>query len=230
MIYNLCISDCFSVRKDMLDLLKNRKLENSTYKIIDIGGTTGGWSKDVIDALVDINSPNVLDSNIKFFNFDITDPNGWNTILDYVDNNGKYDFCICSHTLEDIINPAYVCQQISKIAKEGFIAFPSKYRELARDNSPYRGYIHHRWIFTVVNNELIGYPKVPFIEYETFLDSIASCDKNINDLSFYWKDKIEIKYVNNNYLGPDENSVINYYRNLCIKDDCDTYLTASSAA
>lgn len=220
MIYNLAISDCFSVRASLLEMLSSKR-NSGKFRVIDIGGTTGGWSKDVIDALIDINPPTYENSNIKYFSMDITDPKSWSEILEYVKINGKYDFCICSHTLEDIINPSFVCEQISQIAKEGFIAFPSKYRELARDNELYRGYIHHRWIFTVQNSELIGYPKVSFIEYQSFLDQIASVDKNINDLSFYWKDNISIKYVNNNYLGPDENSVINYYKQLCEIDDCD---------
>jgi len=116
------------------------------------------------------------------------------------------------------MNPVYVSEQISKIAKEGYIAFPSKFRELARWEGPYyRGYIHHRYIFDVYDNDnilkIIAYPKINYIENAIF-DKIANNDWNVFDLSFYWKDNIEIEYVNNNYLGPSVSAVIDYYNRL----------------
>lgn len=47
-----------------------------------------------------------------------------------------------------------------------------------------------------------------------FLDTIADKDENKCDLSFFWKDQLNIKYVNNNYLGPDPESIPTYYLNL----------------
>ena len=70
--------------------------------------------------------------SLKHFKCDITNPNDYNELLTYVTQNGKFDFCICTHTLEDIMNPIFVCEQIEKISNEGYIAFPSKYRELSR--------------------------------------------------------------------------------------------------
>ena len=40
--------------------------------------------------------------------------------------------------------------------------------------------------------------------------------ENIKDLSFFWKDNINLTYVNNNYLGPSCLDVINYYKDLLI--------------
>jgi hypothetical protein len=39
--------------------------------------------------------------------------------------------------------------------------------------------------------------------------------ENKQDLSFFWKEKIEFQYINNNYLGPNKESFIGYYNNLC---------------
>lgn len=39
-------------------------------------------------------------------------------------------------------------------------------------------------------------------------------DDNKKDLSFFWKDTIDIRYINNNYLGPNVVSVISYYNSL----------------
>jgi hypothetical protein len=151
------------------------------------------------------------------FKCDITHPDSWAEVLSYVEENGKYDFCICSHTLEDIMNPVYVAEQIQKIAKEGYVAVPSKYRELSRfecGSTGYRGYIHHRWIFDMRDNIFIGYPKINYLDSTNVFDKIADMDEYKSDLSFYWKDKIDINYINNNYLGPNVHSVINYYNDL----------------
>ena len=53
----------------------------------------------------------------------------WEKVEEHVDQYGKFDFCLCSHTLEDIINPFYACKMIEKTCKSGFIAIPSKYIE-----------------------------------------------------------------------------------------------------
>jgi hypothetical protein len=47
---------------------------------------------------------------------------------------------------------------------------------------------------------------------------VADVNAAKSDLSFYWKDTIEIVYMNNNFLGPDVASVIQYYKDLCRYD------------
>jgi hypothetical protein len=168
-----------------------------------------------VDAIVDFNNMNINSSNIVFFNLDITNPNEYNELLTYVEKNGKFDFCICTHTLEDIMNPIFVCEQIEQIANEGYIAFPSKYRELSRIEGNWRGYIHHRWIFTPKDDYILSFPKINYIE-DLIFDKVADSSEDKFDLSFYWKDKINIKYVNNNFLGPSVNDVIGYYNYLLL--------------
>ena len=216
--FNIKISN--GSRNDVIDYIKKMKTNNELFTVIDVGGSLNGWSFEYIDALVDFNSPNFPQDNkllIKYFNMDITHPDSWLEILDYVKDNGKFDFCICTHTLEDIMNPVYVCEQIQKIAKGGYVAVPSKYRELSRfeiGQNSYRGYIHHRWIFDIKNNIFVGYPKINYLDCTDVFDTIADFDINKYDLSFFWKDNIDIIYVNENYLGPNINSVIHYYNNL----------------
>jgi hypothetical protein len=211
MIYNVLLSN--GSRVNLLEYIKAKKAKGK-FTVIDIGGSINGWSKDVVDAIVDIHT--LMDtSNIMFFRCDITNQNDYTELMDYVTANGKFDFCICSHTLEDIMNPVFVCDQICKVAQEGYIAFPSKYRELSPNiEGAWRGYIHHRWIFDVKYNCVIGYPKISMIECNTFFDKIADSDSNKADISFYWKHHIEMSYVNNNYLGPNRDAVCGYYRNL----------------
>jgi len=213
--YNIKISN--GLRNDVIEYIeKNKKIKN--FKVVDVGGSLSSWSLKYVDAIVDFNDISVTDNlKIKHFKCDITHPDSWNEILLYVKQYGKFDFCICTHTLEDIMNPVYVSEQIQKIAKEGYIAVPSKYRELSRFESGdknYRGYIHHRWIFDIIDNIFVGYPKINYLDYNDIFDKIADLDENKCDLSFYWIDQIDILYINNNYLGPNVCSVINYYNNL----------------
>lgn len=120
-----------------------------------------------------------------------------------------------SHMLKKMVNSIFVCEQIEKIANSGYIAFPSKYTELSRIEGNYRGYIHHRWIFTPKDDYILSFPKINYIESFLF-DKVADPSIDKNDLSFYWKDQINIKYVNNNYLGPSVDAVIGYYHFLCV--------------
>jgi len=210
MLYNIKISN--GDRSDLIHYINSCRKVNPNYKVVDVGGAHGGWSAPYVNAIVDFNDI-TLQSSIKHFKCDITNPNDYNELMTHIEQNGKFDFCICTHTLEDIMNPLFVCEQIEKISKEGYIAFPSKYRELARIEGYYRGYIHHRWIFVPKDDYILSFPKINFIEHPIF-DKVANSDNNVCDLSFYWKDNIKIKYVNNNYLGPNVSAVISYYNEL----------------
>lgn len=211
--YNITIGD--GERNDITSYILDKK-KLGKFNVIDVGGSVGGWSTNIIDAIMDFNAPTIYNSKITYFKGDITHPDSWKDVLEYVKYNGKFDFCICTHTLEDIMNPVFVCEQISKIAYEGYVAVPSKYIELSRFESehPYRGYIHHRWIFDIIDNKFIGYPKINYIDSTNIFDKIADSSYKKRDLSFYWKDNIDITYINNNYLGPNIRSVIEYYNGL----------------
>jgi hypothetical protein len=231
MIYNVQINN--GNRSSVINYINKNKIYEK-FSVIDVGGTMGGWSEPYIDALVDFNeqkeeSMEKLEESEKetkkrkplFFKCDITHHDSWIPIFEYVEKNGKFDFCICTHTLEDIMNPGFVCEQICKIAKEGYIAFPSKYRELCRnvDNQMhnYRGYIHHRWVFTVKkeeNQKLVAFPKINYLDSEPKFDQIANPSNDCCDLNFFWKEKIEFEYLNNNFLGPNVAAVLKYYDKL----------------
>jgi hypothetical protein len=214
MIYNIKFSD--GNRENLIKYILEQK-QNGKFTVIDVGGSVTSWSAPYVDAVVDFNDLEVKNSNIEFFKCDITHPENYKDIFNYIEKNGKFDFAICCHTLEDIMNPVYVCEQLCKISKQGYIAFPSKYRELSRFEGNYRGYIHHRWIFDIkTNSEIIAYPKINYIENNYLFDSISNMSENIKDLSFFWKDNINLTYVNNNYLGPSCSDVINYYKDLLI--------------
>jgi hypothetical protein len=213
MITDVLISD--GSRDGVINYIKTQK-QKGKFTVVDIGGSVNGWSSPYIDALVDFNVPENLPNHITHYQSDITHPDSWKKILDDVNKNEKFDFCICTHTLEDIMNPGFVCEQMSKIAHAGYIAVPSKQRELSRfEYSCYRGYIHHRWIFAIHENQCIGFPKINYIDSVNIFDAVANVSNSCSDLSFYWNGEMKIHYINNNYLGPSVEHVVNYYNQLC---------------
>jgi hypothetical protein len=83
----------------------------------------------------------------------------------------SFDFVVCRHMLEDMFNPFPVCEEMSRVAKAGYVETPSPLAEMCRGvdgSSPrYRGYHHHRFIVWAVGNELTFVSKYPIIEYFT---------------------------------------------------------------
>jgi hypothetical protein len=67
----------------------------------------------------------------------------WDSIPDKA-----FDFITIGHTLEDIRDPLFVCSQMIRCGKAGYIEAPSKVRELSKLNAAdsFPGYAHHRWI------------------------------------------------------------------------------------
>jgi 2-polyprenyl-3-methyl-5-hydroxy-6-metoxy-1,4-benzoquinol methylase len=145
-----------------------REQSGRPLSIIDIGGGCQIRSPDtthVVDLLPLSYFGN--DFNGEFFQGDIDLSYVWNRLFDYVAKNGKFDFAVCSHTLEDINAPHQVVLNLFKIANAGMVAVPSKYIETCKwenMNGPYLGYHHHRWIYTVKNGIFYGYPKMGTLE------------------------------------------------------------------
>jgi len=67
-----------------------------------------------------------------------------------------FDFSICSHTLEDIRDPLYVCSELIRTSKRGYIEVPSRVAESCRgtefDNIV--GVSHHKWLVEILGNHI----------------------------------------------------------------------------
>lgn len=61
------------------------------------------------------------------------------------------DFVTCSHTLEDITNPIFVCSEIMRVGKKGYIEVPSRTVEtiMGLEGERFAGYSHHRWLIEI---------------------------------------------------------------------------------
>jgi methyltransferase family protein len=75
----------------------------------------------------------------------------------------QFDFVICSHTLEDIRDPIWVCREIARIGKAGYIETPSRLEEQSYGvHGPWVGWSHHRWLVDVAKGgiEFVAKPHV----------------------------------------------------------------------
>ena len=197
-------------RNYIVNSILDKKSKNPNYKVIDIGGGVTGWARPYTDFLVDINTESTNNS----ISIDICQESDWSQLFELVEHNGKFYYCICTHTLEDIYNPIVALQNIPKIAKSGIITMPSARTELSHiESSSWLGFIHHRWIYDVDGDNMLVIPKL------NFLDSIVTNPfaSDLLEIRYEWDTNIPYKIFMNNYLGPDVTTVINTYQELIKK-------------
>jgi SAM-dependent methyltransferase len=62
-------------------------------------------------------------------------------------DDDQFDFVICSHTLEDIRDPVWVCRELQRVGRAGYIEVPSRLEEQTVGvNGDWPGWAHHRWL------------------------------------------------------------------------------------
>lgn len=67
----------------------------------------------------------------------------------------EFDFVVCSHTLEDVRDPIWVCDEIVRIGKAGYIEVPSRLEEQSYGfQGPWAGWGHHRWLIELRGERL----------------------------------------------------------------------------
>jgi SAM-dependent methyltransferase len=59
----------------------------------------------------------------------------------------QFDFVVCSHVLEDVRDPIFVCSELSRIAKAGYVEVPSRLEEQTWGvEGQFCGWSHHHWL------------------------------------------------------------------------------------
>ena len=148
--------------RDIMDINNARRLletipENA--RVIDVGGGAAPFPR--ADYVIDASSYGELgrgsDGNIhkqlnvaprysadRWIKTDLCNHNRWPV------EDKAFDFAICSHLLEDIRDPIWVCSELCRIAKAGYIEVPSRVVEQSKgvENPRHAGYYHHRWLVT----------------------------------------------------------------------------------
>jgi hypothetical protein len=68
----------------------------------------------------------------------------------------QFDFVVCSHTLEDIRDPLWVCSELIRVGKRGYIEVPSRESETCRgtERAGQVGLSHHRWLIDITGQHI----------------------------------------------------------------------------
>lgn len=67
----------------------------------------------------------------------------------------QFDFSVCSHTLEDVRDPLFVCSELLRVSRAGYIEVPSRLEEQSYGvHGPWVGWSHHRWLIDVADQQI----------------------------------------------------------------------------
>ncbi|MCQ3931015.1 MAG: hypothetical protein DPW16_11205 [Chloroflexi bacterium] len=109
-----------------------------------------------------------------------------------------FDYVICSHTLEDIRDPIFVCSEINRIGKCGYIEVPSLVSELAMgiEHPLYAGRHHHRWLIEIEDNTILFTFKYHIIHFHRkyFIPKHYKRKLKPQDLvqALFWEDGFDV--------------------------------------
>lgn len=74
--------------------------------------------------------------------------------------DGQFDFVVCSQTLEDIRDPIWVCKELQRVGRAGYVEVPSRLVEQSWwVQGPWIGYGHHRWLIDFAEGSIDFVPK-----------------------------------------------------------------------
>ena len=210
MITNWSYNNLTDLRPYVKELIKNNK-----YNTVDVGASSNPWSYPECQTFIDIVPTNV--GGCTYIKLNLENEEERNDFLKTIEQNGKFDFSICSHTIEDIFNPIDAIKFLTKISKRGYISIPSKFNEFKHlYGQKYRGNAHHKQFFDVNDDKLVIFPKFSFIEVDNRSDIILTQHKG-DELNIFWEENIDFKVFGDGipYYG-DDTLISDFYRNLII--------------
>ena len=107
-------------------------------------------------------------------------------------DDDRFDFVVCSQTLEDIRDPIWVCSELQRVGRAGYVEVPSRLVEQSWwVQGPWIGYGHHRWLIELVDGgiEFVAKPhNITGIEGAGFPNGFAQAlsDEERN-LALWWE-------------------------------------------
>jgi len=106
----------------------------------------------------------------------------------------EVDFVFCSHVLEDVRDPIWLCSEIVRIGMRGYIETPSRLAESCRGMEDFRypGYMHHRWLieYDPGKCEIVFFHKSQLLNTDRNFVNILT---GSTTLSFFWEGNFGFK-------------------------------------
>lgn len=157
MLYSKKFNHQIYITKTMKEIKKDEifsVLEKLTLsaKVLDVGGASGPFKR--ANTIIDyVPYESINKSQAKglgefkltkesYVSHDICAREPWPF------KDKEFDFSICSHVLEDIRDPLWVCSEIIRVSKAGYLEIPSRLYETTfnLEVKGLAGASHHRWI------------------------------------------------------------------------------------
>ncbi len=187
---------------DEREIIEKYKLKKD-IRVLDIGGSMEQRKHIRVDTLVDIIAPEdapYTPSKLKARNFvklDITKEK-----LPF--GNREFDFCLCTHTLEDLTDPFLVISEMQRVAKKGLIITPCWGADMVFSHVDATdwltgirrlpGQAHHKWFFEKVGrNTLRVVSKVYPVLYTSKFHVTEW--RGEPEMIFYWHGGFEVEEV-----------------------------------
>lgn len=144
-------SEANQVRLELIEALHRLQEQSAEpLRILDVGGGKNSWLGDLVTDIIDLGPSESQRPGVRVWRGDVQDDSVWESFSD-----NEFDFVSCTHTLEDIRDPARVLAQISRVGKRGLVTTPNRFQELSHVESvSWLGNYHHRWIFSIVSGTL----------------------------------------------------------------------------
>jgi methionine biosynthesis protein MetW len=134
----------------------------------------------------------LLGGNVEFFTKDTWIERDICAKEPYPFADKAIDYVICSHTLEDIRDPLWVCAEMVRIAKAGYVEVPSRLFETTRGlDGPQAGLLHHRWLIEIAGNHITFMQKFHAIHqwrYSLSKSALRAFPEEAQTQWLFWED------------------------------------------
>lgn len=173
-----------------------------TDRILDVGGSMNQHKGIRVDTLVDAIRPEeskYYKSNLLAKNFVRLDLNSDK----FPFRDKEFDFCLCTHTLEDLPYPFLAIKEMSRVAKRGYIATPSFGQDIVFDHVNFTnwrtgarrvpGLAHHKWLFYEKEGVMNVVPKNYPLLYSSEFQFVKW--KGDPEFQYPWAGKINFKEI-----------------------------------
>ena len=121
--------------------------------------------------------------------------------------DGFFDFSLCVTTLEDIRDPIWVCSELSRVSKAGYVEVPTIEAELMQyvsGQGPWLGHLHHRWLCDREGDGLVFWHKDHSLHFDWRLRIVPRWHERLSVedqlLGVFWEGSLPAREA---YVGYD---------------------------